>query len=326
MQAALKFLQTWLFQLRAPERGEVVLVQRRIFILPTKAGTVFAFVLVLMLTGAVNYTLSLGFILTFLLASLAITGMLYTFRNLAGLRITAARTLPVFAGEHARFAVSIHNPASTDRYAVALAHGKSDPDIVDVPAEESVIAHAAVPALRRGVLRPGRLTLYTRFPLGLYYAWSYVNLDMQCIVYPKPAAAGLPLPPLKPSGQEGAGTTRGQDDFAGLRQYHSGDSPRHIAWKAAARGQGLLTKQFSGRNTVELWLSLELIPERIDLEEKLSRLARWVLDANAAGLAFGLKLPTRKVAIGSGEGHRDRCLEALAIFDGATATNASANA
>src|SRR5437870_4180519 len=150
MQAALKAFQAWLFQLRGPQRGEIVLEQRRIFILPTRAGLVFAVVLVLMLTGAVNYTLSLGFVLTFLLASLGITAMLYTFRNLAGLRITAARTVPVFAGENARFAVSIHNPTRADRYSVILSYAKLDADIFDVPGERTVIAHAAVPAPRRG--------------------------------------------------------------------------------------------------------------------------------------------------------------------------------
>ena len=319
MQVLLKPFQKWLFQLRGPQTGEIVLVQRRIFILPTRGGLVFGVVLVLMLTGAVNYTLSLGFILTFLLASLAVTAMLHTFRNLAGLRITAARTAPVFAGDHARFAVSIHNPTPTNRYSIALARGKGDVDIVDVPAEETVTAYASMPAPRRGVLRPGRLTLFTRFPIGLYYAWSYLELDTQCIVYPKPAAVGTPLPPLKPSGHDGAGLSRGQDDFAGLRQYHAGDSPRHVAWKAAARGQGLLTKQFSGRSSVELWLSLESLPDRMDVEERLSHLARWVLDAQAEGIAYGLKLPTKTVPIGTGEAHRDRCLEALALFEASPA-------
>ena len=320
MQAALRSFREWLFQLRGPERGEITLVQRRIFILPTRAGLVFGAVLVLMLTGAVNYALSLGFILTFLLGSLAITGMLYTFRNLAGLRITAARTNPVFAGDTAQFAVAIHNPTRTDRYSVALVHGRNAADFIDIPAERTTIAHASVPALRRGLMRPGRMTLYTRFPLGLYRAWSYVDLDTHCVVYPRPAPAGLPLPPLRPTGHDGSGTGYGQDDFAGLRQYHAGDSPRHIAWKAYARGQALLTKQFSGRNTVELWLSLDLVPERVDLEEKLSRLARWVIDAHAGGLAYGLRLPGRNVAIGMGEAQRDRCLEALAIFDGVSPT------
>src|SRR5687768_5226961 len=116
----LKALNTWLFQLRGPERGEVVLVQRRIFILPARPGVAFAFVLLLMLVGSINYSLSLGFVLTFLLGSVGFTAMLHTFRNLAGLRIKAGRTAPVFAGETARFAVCLHNPTKSRRYSIVL--------------------------------------------------------------------------------------------------------------------------------------------------------------------------------------------------------------
>jgi uncharacterized protein (DUF58 family) len=314
MQALWTNFSAWLFRLRGPERGEVVLVQRRIFILPTRAGLVYAAVLVLMLLGSINYALSLGFILTFLLASVGVSAMLHTFRNLVALRIAPAKTAPVFAGETARFALSLHNPTRTPRYSVALTRDKHDADIVDIPPESMVIATASVPARQRGLLRPGRLTLYTRFPVGLYNVWSYIDLDTYCMVYPRPAPPGLALPPLKATGAEGAGQGQGHDDFAGLRQYHPGDSPRHIAWKTAARGQGLMTKQFTGRAAAELWLSLELVPERLDLEEKLSRLARWVLDAHAGGFAYGLKLPGVTVRLGSGEAHRDRCLETLALL------------
>jgi len=315
MQAALRSFRTWLFQLRGPEPGEVVLVQRRIFILPTRAGLLFAFVLVLMLTGSINYTLSLGFILTFLLASLAISAILHTFRNLAGLRITPARTPPVFAGEVAHFRICLTNPTRADRHAIVLTRDKRDVAMLDVPAESAVVGAASVPAPRRGRLRPGRLTLFTRFPVGLFHAWSYIDLDTHCIVYPRPAPAGLPLPPVKAGSADGSGRAQGSDDFAGLRQYHPGDSARHIAWKAAARGQGLLTKQFVGRASAELWLALDALPANIDLEEKLSRLARWVIDANAEGLAYGLEMPGTVIPLGTGEAHRDRCLEALALFD-----------
>lgn len=315
MQAALKRFNAWLFQLRGAESGEIVLVQRRIFILPTSAGVTFAFVLLLMLTGSINYALSLGFVLTFLLAALAVNAILHTFRNVAGLRVSAGRTAPVFAGELARFRVCVNNPTRADRYAVALTRDKRDIVTVDVPAGTAVMASVPVPAPRRGWLRPGRITLFTRFPVGLFYAWSYIELDTQCIVYPRPAPPGLPLPPLRAGDAEGSGQALGRDDFAGLREYHPGDSPRHVAWKAAARDQGLLTKQFIGRASADLWLSLELLPRDLDVEEKLSRLARWVLDAKAAGLTYGLDLAGTRVAVGNGEAHRERCLEALALYD-----------
>lgn len=314
MRPVFRSVVAWLFRLRGPERGEVVLVQRRIFILPTRAGLLFGFVLLLMLTGAINYGLSLGFVLTFLLASLGISAILHTFRNIAGLRVSAARTAPVFAGDSAHFRVCLHNPTRAARYHVLLAKERRHAAAVDIAAQSSAIATVAVAAPRRGVLRPGRCTLFTRFPVGLFRAWSYIDLDTQCIVYPRPAPPGLPLPPLRAGTTEGAGQAIGADDFAGLRPYNPGDSPRHVAWKAAARDQGLLTKQFVGRAAAELWLTLDLLPPALELEEKLSHLARWVLDAHALGLAYGLELPGARVPAGAGEAHRERCLEALALF------------
>lgn len=306
---------TWIFKWRGPEAGAIVLGQRRIFILPTRLGLVYAVVLLVMLAGSINYALGLGFVLTFLLGALGVNAMIHTFRNLANLRITGGRTRPVFAGDTALFTIHLENEGDTVRYAIGVTHDRKQASFVDVMARSTVPATAGVVAPRRGVLRPGRLTLFTRFPLGLYYAWAYVDPDLRCIVYPRPAPAGLPMPPAISTA--GAGTERGhgQEDFSGLRQYHLGDSPRHIAWKAAARDQGLLTKQFTGRAETELWLDWAQLPPQMGVEERLSHLARWVLDAHAAGLAYGLRVPGTSVDPAAGEAQRERCLEALALFE-----------
>jgi uncharacterized protein (DUF58 family) len=293
----------------------IVLVQRRVFILPTAHGLAFAAMLLLMLTGSINYTLSLGFVLTFLLAALLVNGIIYTFRNLANLRVSGGRSRPVFAGDVARFAVNLENHGAADRYSIGLTHDWKRSEFVDVPARSTATLHVAISAPRRGVLRPGRLTLFTRYPLGLYRAWAYLELDMHCLVYPRPAPPGLPLPEASTNAGDGSERGRGQEDFAGLRQYHLGDSPRHIAWKVAARDQGVFTKQFAGRADSELWLDWDRLPRGLGTEERLSQLARWVLDAHAAGLSFGLRIPGRTVSIAAGETQRERCLEALALYE-----------
>ncbi len=316
MYAAIRnHFERWLFQLRGPEPGVIVLLQRRVFILPTRQGVMFAAMLLLMLTGSINYNLSLGFILTFLLASMGVTTIIHTFRNLANLRIAGGRARAVFAGDTAHFIVHLENPGDMPRYAVNLTHDKRDWTTVDIPARTTVSTAAGVPARRRGLLRPGRLTLFTRYPLGLVYAWAYLELDVRCIVYPRPAAPGLPLPPPAMSAGAGSERGRGQEDFAGMRQYHVGDSPRHIAWKLAARDQGLLTKQFSGHAEAELWLDWSSLPPAMGTEEKLSHLARWVIDAHESGLSFGLRLPGKTVEMENGDAQRERCLEALALFE-----------
>lgn len=308
----------WFSHPRSPEAGTIVLLQRRVYILPTRQGLVFAAVMLMMLLGAINYNLSLGFVLTFLLVATAFNGMLFTFRNLARLQVTGGRSAPVFAGGSAYFTLNLANTGSHVRYAIGLSRGKrggSDAEFTDVPAQAAATISVSVPAVQRGKLRPGRLTLFTRFPLGLYCAWSHVQPDIHCVVYPRPAPPGVPLPPAETAQGAGAAHGQGQEDFAGLRPYHPGDPPRHIAWKAAARGQGLYTKQFTGQAASEIWLSWDQLPPQMNTEEKLSRLTRWVLDADTQRLNYGLRVPGITLPMSSGDAHRERCLEALALFD-----------
>jgi uncharacterized protein (DUF58 family) len=307
-------VERWLFRPGRPETASIVLVQRRIFILPSRHGMIFVGALALMLTGSINYNLSLGFILTFLLAALGVNAILQTFRNLARLRIAAGRVQPVFAGDTARFTLVIDNPGTLDRFSIGVTRDRRTTLYADVPGGRSTSVAVPVPAPRRGVLRPGRFTLFTQFPLGLCHAWAYAELDMQCIVYPRPEAGRVELPQLE--SHDGTGVTHGagQEDFAGLRSYHPGDSPRHIAWKAAAHGDALLTKHFSGRAATELWLDWQATPATLTVEARLSRLARWVIDAHTGALSFGLRLPGITLPPAPGNAQRERCLHAMALF------------
>lgn len=314
-------LLDWIFQWRGPVRGSILLVQRRVFILPTRQGLIFGGIIMLMLLGSVNYDLSLGFILSFLLGAAGIQSMLHTFRNIAHLRISPGRTVPVFAGELAHFHINISNSTRAHRYSIGVTADQQTADYVDVNAGSEVTAVVPVPAARRGWLRPGRLTLFTRFPTGLFRAWSYADMDMQCLVYPAPAIPGLPLPPVAAGDGDGGMHGRGQDEFSGLRAYRPGDSPRHIAWKAVARDSTLLTKQFAGRADAELWLSWDVLPPAMGSELRLSHLARWVIDADALNLVYGLRIPGNTVLPATGTAHRAECLRILALH-GKTADHA----
>jgi len=308
-------LDTWLIPARRPQPGPILLVHRRVFILPTAHGIIYFLVLLLMLAGSVNYALSLGFVLTFLLAGLGLNGILYTFRNIANLKVYAVRPRPVFAGERAEFGLRIENASGVQRAALEARTGDGTACSFDVPANEEAIIYLALPTHRRGWHSLGRVTVQTRFPLGLFRAWSHVDLDVACMVYPQPETPGVALP--NPSGEHGEGGTSavGNEDFSGLRAYHLGDSPRQIAWKADARGQGLLSKVFSGRNQTHLWLDWSALPANLGTEAKLARLTRWVLDADAHDIAYGFRLGGAVLEPDTGPSHRDRCLQMLALFE-----------
>ena len=296
------------------ESGPIRLTARRLYILPTRAGLVFGLLLLGLLVGAMNYGVSLAYLFTFWFAGLGVVGMLHTQRNLAGLVLHALPTAPVFVGENARFSLRVANAGRLGRRRLGLRHALGEGAAADIPAGSGQVLSLDLPQPQRGWRRPGRFSVFSAYPLGLFRCWSVMELDWGVLVYPAPAPDRLPFP--APEGQDEAGAApRGEgSDFAGLRGYQSGDPPRRIAWKSAARGgRDLLTKQFAGGGVVGLWLDWRQTPER-DPEARLSRLTRWVLDAHAAGLSYGLRLPGREMAPQAGEAHLRQCLEALATF------------
>jgi uncharacterized protein (DUF58 family) len=298
----------------APQAGSVTLTQGRIYILPTRAGLLFGATALVMLLGCINYNLGLGYVLTFLMSSLAVVSILHTFRNLVRLQLTCGRAEPVFAGDIALFPVLLCDRGSVVRHSIGLSAADQQPTFVDVDIGQTATVQIRIPSEHRGRLRLGRLRVFTTFPLGLFRAWSNLEPDAQCLIYPRPEPGFVPLPPPGAGDSNGLETGRGQDDFAGLRPYQHGDSLRHVAWKAAARGEPVMTKQFSGLAAGELWLDWDAIPSELGLESRLSRLARWVLEATRGGHAYGLRLPSTVIAAGSGPAHEQRCLTALALF------------
>jgi uncharacterized protein (DUF58 family) len=299
-----------------PERGVVVLVHRRVYIVPTGLGWLFAGTLGMLLIGSINYAIALGFALTFFLAGLGLAGMVHTARNLARIAVSCGRSAPVFAGEVAQFTLLLDSRAGFDRPAVLARHVKSGSQVVvDIAADAVAEVVLQVPAPRRGWLPLGRVMLETRFPLGLFRAWSYVEPDARCLVYPRPERS--PLPPTSAEAAAGAlrSQNRGNEDFSGLRNYQPSDSPRHVAWKAVARSDVMLTKQFTGEAAAELWLDWRLMPAALGAEPRLSRLAGWVLEAERGGALYGLRLPSAEIAPNRGDAHCATCLQALALYE-----------
>jgi uncharacterized protein (DUF58 family) len=304
--------KTWL-RTSKPLQETAHLGRRYIYILPTRQGLLYALILIAMLAGAINYTLSLGFVLTFLLASLGVVAMLHTWRNLAHLELAMGKLSPVFAGEQAYWEIVVSDPDGRERYAITLTHTKESAHYLDISPNQRASVTLPLETRQRGWLRPGRLTVSTEFPLGLFHAWSYVEFDARLLVYPRPATAGLPLPFAAMQASNGNRPGReGDEDFSGLRTFQQGDSPKRIDWKASAREQGLLTKQFQGMSQDTLWLDWSSVPG--NTEQRLSQLTRWLLDARDTGQAYGLRLPQLEIPIGSGDPHEQRCLKALALF------------
>jgi uncharacterized protein (DUF58 family) len=327
-----QWLDKWLFRLGPPETGEVVLNQRRVFILPSKAGLGFGLLLVVMFIASINYNLSLGFGLTFLIAACAVVDMHLTFRNLAYLALMPGRVAPVFAGDDAQFEMHLTNRRRHDRFAIRIGFmhppkQKKQPTLATIPMQAvDVLALStsrvllSIASTQRGWLAAPRIRLSTQFPLGWLTAWSYWRPHASALVYPCPEQNAPPLPTARDSKKQGGGHG-GQDDFAGVRAYHPGDSMRHLAWRQIARidtdaGGTLMTKQFAGGNASDLLLDFNDLPRSLDLDTRLSRMTRWVLEAESKTLAYGFRLGNLVLQAACGPAQQEACLRALALYEG----------
>jgi len=160
--------------------------RKKIYILPTRHGLAFAGVLVVMLAGAINYNNSLAYALTFLLTALALTSMLHTYRNLAGLTISGRAPGDVFAGNPAGFQISFDNTQGLARQGVVLREQLSRDDsvvAVEIPANSRQIATLPVTTRQRGWQTLDQVTIASRAPFWIFRAWSPVPLGIPLLVY-----------------------------------------------------------------------------------------------------------------------------------------------
>jgi uncharacterized protein (DUF58 family) len=102
------------------------------------------------------------------------------------------------------------------------------------------------------------------------------------------------------------------DDFTGVRSYVPGESQRHVDWKAVARGQPMMTKQFAAENDGTLHFDFSTLPMQ-GVEARLSQLALWIIEAERTRRRYSLRLPGADIPAALGESHYHKCLQALAL-------------
>jgi len=305
-------LRRWIRVVRTDSREQAQISGRKIYILPTRYGFLFGILLILLLIGSINYANNPAFLLTFLLTGMFMHAIFHTWRNLYQLQIRSLGSEPVFATETAEFRFRLSDPGGRAHFAIQLSYAGETPAISDCTDEAECTLSVPCSTSKRGLLLPGRLTLETRYPLGLLRAWSYLDSEAQALVYPRPWVGALPegAPEYQDSqtGDRGAGS----DDFVGHRGYHQGDQPRHIDWKAYAKDKGLLIKQFGGDRVDLLWLDFSQLEAR-DTEARLSILCGAIINLSEQALQYGLRLPGVEIAPGSGPLHAAKCLSTLAL-------------
>lgn len=304
----------WALRRQGPDPAQLTLDSRRIYILPTSAGLLYAVMLTTMLAGAMNYNNNLGFATTFLLAGLGVVTIYHCHRTLAGLRIHCLGAAPVFAGDAAQVRFSLINDSLETRDEIQLGWDGDEPGATALAPCERRLVKLTLPTTRRGPLAFPGLRVATTAPLGLLRSWSWIQLGPRVLVYPRPAAPAAAPYHEEAGPAPGASRPRGDDDFAGLRSFQPGDSPRRIAWKAYARTGEMLVREYRGGTAeTRVWIDWDAVPAP-DTETRISRLTRLVLDHHQQGRVWGLRLPGLRLGPAQGVAHLHRCLSCLATF------------
>ncbi|MGK0248677.1 MAG: hypothetical protein ACI910_001410 [Oleispira sp.] len=308
--------QAWL-ERRIPPANEITLTLRSIFIVPAKVGWAFLVLLALLLVTAINYQNSLIYGLTFWLFSVAMSAQLFTYRNLSGLTIKTSHSINGFSGSFVEIPIRLSD-TKRDHQGLVVHWSTKEQDnrimITDVIRDQEKEILVPFKLLQRGYLQTPRLRIETRFPFGLYKSWTWLRLKTPGIIYPKPIVT-----PFIASIGEGddmataAHLNIGNDDFIGLRNYRPGDSLKHVAWKYLAKGKGLLSKEYDHQQISMQWLDWFSLPG-MGVEERLSHLTGWILQAEQQGRVYGIKLPHLEIKPSIGDCHRDHCLKHLGLY------------
>lgn len=315
--------QAW-WKARHPASDEQLLTQRNVYIVPTKVGAAFLLTQGVLLIAAINDQLSLGYALTFLLAGCGLASMHTTHGNLRGLQLALQPPEAGHADEDLPLRIRLHN-AGRARFGVGLRLAESPSASLawaDVPAQGSAELGLSWRAPGRGLHELPVLRVETRFPLGLFVAWSYWRPASRQWVYPAverpapPLPAGRPRDGLAPVGAS-ARPAQGGDEFHGVRTWRDGDGLRSVLWKKAAQASRadapLWVRDLSSPPaSQDRWLDAadtQGLPE----EMRWQRLAAWVLMAEAQGQDWGLRIGAEELPLGQGALQRSQALQRLAL-------------
>lgn len=303
-----QFIGRWISRREKNTSSSFSITRKNIYILPSKAGWLFITALIAILSGAINYNNSMVYLLCFFLASLGFIGMIMTHKNLRNISIYSRPSAATFPGKTINYQFTVKSDDINNHFTL-----QTNEQSFSVTTEQDAEFCIREKAQRRGRQNPSRFKIYTEFPLGLFHAWAQVNIENTVIVYPKPVKHHKQQTQFYDNNPQQRNID-GDDEFAGIRDFMKGDSPKSLAWKTIARTHQLYTKEFNTEVGDIVLFDFDQLNEIQNTEEKLSILCELILQANTEHMSYGLKLPNITIKPGHGSSHLHHCLSALALY------------
>lgn len=298
---------------RVPPTPSHTLGLNNIFIVPTGQGFLFVLCALVVWVAGINYQNTLMLALAFYMFAMFLVVMVQTYQNLAGLTLTLSPPSLVEVGQ--RDFSTLMATSSHDHHAIDCAYPRELPRLLEVERRKQSTIQVPICSSKRGVFNPGRLRLETRYPQGLFRAWSLIEFSNHSLAYPSPVQDELPEPERSDGTQESARPSRARSDTkVGAKIYQPGDDTRTIDWRVSARFSELYVKEFEAPVAHQRTLSWEDYPF-LTFEAALQRLAYWAIELTHRELDFSLVLPGRMLPRSQGERHLEQALGLLAVAE-----------
>ena len=310
-------LSTW-FEGRLVRRVQALdqheLTSRRIYIFLTTEGGLFALTLLCLFLAGVNYANNLVLGLCFFLVAVFVVSFHVTHAQLLKLRVKLIETMPAEVGSVAVVTLELQERLGRGRQLRCELLGQRAVECSLL--EEREVLELSLVGERTGLCELPALKVSSCYPFGLTRSWAYMRLKTPVFFWPKPFETRVP--PLESEHQqkkaepEPLSALGGSEDFDRLRQHEPGEGTRRISWRHYARGQGLLSLQFSESKAHGRCLSYART-KGASADARYGELVHWVTTYARMNKPFSLKIGAHTLKQGSGRLHELEALRRIAI-------------
>jgi len=280
---------------------------QKIYIYPNRYGFLFFALFALCIAVGATYNNNLVFLMGFVLISILFVCILLTAKNLRQLQVLDLRVASGFPGDKVPVEITVENKSSIPltRILLSICKNSTEGELPLIHAGDIAKVRLTVNLPeQRGVYKTDRVKLATQNPFGLFYSWLWIKFPATYFVFPKPK--GRAERPTK--------FTYDSGEFSGLKDFQAGDRLSRVSWKHFAKQGQMKVKEYNDSEDLHDLIDWE-DAEQDDLEDRLSQLSLWLVQAQASRRHYALKLQKDLTRLGHGAEHLETCLTRLAQVD-----------
>lgn len=306
--------ERWLLS-RIPSENVIQLNINNTFILPSSFGWSCIGIIVSLFVLGTNFQNNIILLLCYFLLAMMLLAVFHSYFFFIQHQISFLPISPDFENRQLYLPVQINSKQDYEGGALTFSVNK-DTSIISPLNKKSQVIKVPLPKSKRGFYRCPKISVTALYGFGLFRCWTYLTPKISFYVYPAMQKLAVKLHRANADAQL-AHSSDSQyvisDDLQGIREHQVTDPMHHVSWKHVAKGQGMMTKDFSESKGVSGWLRLADL-QHLDTEQALQCLCYQVQQLDKDQVQFGLDLGATKILPQEGQAHLHECLVQLAMF------------